>query len=180
MAVQSLLDPVIRKTKARPKYLICDKGKQSWCESFKGRCGKKGVQPRFGAVGKRGGIAAVERFIGSLKGEWVNIVPVPFREWDFRRELAMYVDWYNWHRPHSTLRAQTPAEVVRNALEGNTGRSSGIGALHFGQPDVVLAVLKQQTTTLPVGSALCRLRSGTQPHAYQNWSMNADSGAAGR
>lgn len=110
-AVQSLLDRTIRKIRAKPKHLICDKGKQFWCESFKGWCSRKEVQLRFGAVGKRGGIAVVERFIGSLKSECMDLILVPFREWEFRHELEMYADWYNQHRPHPMLGAQKPAEV---------------------------------------------------------------------
>ena len=49
--------------------------------------------------------------------------------------------------------AQTPIRVITDALEGNNGRSSGIGALRSGDPEVVLAVLKQETTTLPLGSS---------------------------
>lgn len=111
VAIQSLLDRVVRKTQAGPKHLICDKGKQFWCKSFKGWCRRKRVQPRFGAVGKRGSIAVAERFIGSLKSEWMDLILVPFREWEFRRELAIYTDWYNRYRPHSALGARTPAEA---------------------------------------------------------------------
>lgn len=82
-AVQSLLGQVIRKVRAKPKYLVCDKGKQFWCGSFKEWCRRKGVQPRFGAVGKRGSIAVVERFVGSLKSGCMNLIRAPFREREF-------------------------------------------------------------------------------------------------
>ncbi|MFC1491806.1 transposase [Nitrospinota bacterium] len=110
-AMQSLLNRTIKKESARPKYLICDKGKQFWCESFKGWCEQKGIRPRFGAVGKKGSIAVIERFIGSLKSECMDVILVPIRERDFRRELALFSDWYNRHRPHSALRGHTPAEI---------------------------------------------------------------------
>lgn len=47
----------------------------------------------------------------------------------------------------------TPLGVITDALEGNTGRSFGVGALHFGSPAAVIAVLKQQTTTMPLGTS---------------------------
>ncbi len=47
----------------------------------------------------------------------------------------------------------TPVEVITDALEGNTGRSFGVGALHFGGSTAVIAVLKQQTTTMPLGTS---------------------------
>ncbi len=111
VAMQSLLNRTIKKEGAKPKYLIYDKGKQFWCESFKDWCEQKGILPRFGAVGKKGSIAVIERFIGSLKCECMDVILVPIREEAFRRELALFSDWYNQHRPHSALGGQTPAEI---------------------------------------------------------------------
>ena len=110
-ALQSLLNHTIKKESARPKHLICDKGKQFWCESFKDWCEQKGVRPRFGAVGKKGSIAVIERFIGSLKSECMDVILVPIREEAFQNELALFSEWYNRHRPHSALHGQTPAET---------------------------------------------------------------------
>jgi len=42
--------------KAKPKYIISDKGSQFWCDGFKAWCKRKGINPRFGAVGKYGSI----------------------------------------------------------------------------------------------------------------------------
>jgi len=110
-AMQSLLNLTIKREGAKPKYLICEKGKQFWCESFKDWCEKKGILPRFGAVGKKGSIAVIERFIGSLKSECMDVILVPIQERDFRRELTFFSDWYNHHRPHSAHHGQTPAEI---------------------------------------------------------------------
>ena len=120
-AVQSLLDRTIRKSRCKPKHLICDKGKQFWCGSFKEWSRRKRIRPRFGTVGKRGSIAVVERFIGSLKSECMDLILVPYREREFCSELAMYVDWYNEHRPHSVLSAQTPAEVYGGKEPASSG-----------------------------------------------------------
>ena len=109
--MQSLLDRTIQKENAKPKYLICDKGKQFWCEGFQDWCEQKGIRPRFGAVGKKGSIAVIERFIRSLKSECMDMILVPIREGAFRYELALFSDWYNRHRPHSALCGQTPAEI---------------------------------------------------------------------
>jgi transposase InsO family protein len=110
-ALQSLLNRTIKMEKCKPKYVICDKGKQFWCKSFKDWCEQKGILPRFGAVGKKGSIAVIERFIGSLKSECMDVILVPVQERDFRRELALFSDWYNRHRPHSALCGQTPTEI---------------------------------------------------------------------
>jgi hypothetical protein len=36
---------------------------------------------------------------------------VPLRRQSFQRELALFVGWYNEHRPHSALGGKTPDEV---------------------------------------------------------------------
>ena len=109
----------IKKERARPRYLICDKGKQFWCESFNDWCEGMSILPRFGAVGKKGSIAVIERFIGSLKSECMDVILVPVREKVFHRELAFFSDWYNRHRPHSALRGQTPAEIHNGMKPAN-------------------------------------------------------------
>jgi transposase InsO family protein len=63
--VTAFLRRPIRKACATPKYLICDRGPQFWCDG----CKHHGIRPRFGAVGQHGSIAVVERFIRSLKEE---------------------------------------------------------------------------------------------------------------
>jgi len=57
--VQRFLESAI-ETSATPKYIICDKGKQFWCDMFKDWCNRHGITPRFGAVGQHGSIAVVE------------------------------------------------------------------------------------------------------------------------
>lgn len=41
----------MHQAKATPKYLISDKGKQFWRRAFKDWCQRKGIRPRFGAIG---------------------------------------------------------------------------------------------------------------------------------
>jgi hypothetical protein len=70
------------------------------------------VPPRFGAIGKSGSIAVVERFFLSLKSEMLRrLAVVPFRLCAMQHEVKAYMFWYNQHRPHSSLRGRTPAEV---------------------------------------------------------------------
>jgi putative transposase len=115
-AVQDFLNGAIGKAGSAPKYLICDKASQFWCAEFMGWCDRKGITPRFGAVGKKGSIAVIERFIRSLKRECVREILVPLREQAVLYELALFADWYNEHRPHSALDAQTPAEAYRGVV----------------------------------------------------------------
>ena len=111
VAVQNLLDRTIDEVGTAPKYLISDKGKQFWCPEFKDWCDRKDITPRFGAVGKKGSIAVIERFIRSLKRECLRVILVPLHAQAILRELALFADWYNEHRPHTGLAGRTPAEV---------------------------------------------------------------------
>ncbi len=55
---------------AAPKYIICDKGSQFWpCPGVKRWCKRQGIRPRFGAIGKHGSIAVIERAIKTIKRE---------------------------------------------------------------------------------------------------------------
>jgi hypothetical protein len=99
------------QAQAQPKYLICDQGKQFWCRGFKDWCDRKGIRPRFGAVGQQGSIAVVERFVQTVKIECTRRLVVSLRAKTFRQELSWFAIWYNQHRPHTTLRGRTPDEV---------------------------------------------------------------------
>ncbi len=110
--VRAFLGRVMHQAQAKPKYLICDQGKQFWCEGFKDWCRhRKGIRPRFGAVGQHGSIAVVERFIQTVKVECTRRLLVSLRVKTIRQELSWFTVWYNQHRPHSTLGGRTPDEV---------------------------------------------------------------------
>ncbi len=101
----------IRTAGTAPKHLVVDKGGQFWNEGFKAWCKRKGVQPRFGAIGRHGSIALVERLILSLKTECLAALLVPYRREEVMRELQWYGQWYNGSRPHTKLGGRTPDEV---------------------------------------------------------------------
>jgi putative transposase len=106
--------------KAKPKYLVCDKGSQFWCTGFKTWCKRKSITPRFGAVGKHGSIAVIERFVRSLKEECTERILMPFRREAMKQEINSYFDWYNAHRPHESLDGRTPDEVYFGRPAANT------------------------------------------------------------
>ncbi len=115
-AVRQFLGTLIANAKSKPKYLVCDKGSQFWCDDFKDWCRRKEIRPRFGAIGQHGSIAVVERFIETLKYCGTRLFLVPFRRESFRHELDYLVGWYNEHRPHTTLARRTPNEVYHNGF----------------------------------------------------------------
>jgi len=101
------------RSKSRPKAVVTDKGVEFTSRSFKRLCRSLGSHRRFGAVGKHGSIAVIERFIRSMKTEGTRRIIVPVRLGQMGRELYHYASWYNEHRPHSGIGGATPMEVMR-------------------------------------------------------------------
>jgi putative transposase len=112
-AVRQFLGRLIAKGKATPKYIVCDKGTQFWCDGFKEWCRRKGIRPRFGAVGEHGSIAVVERFIRTMKDRCTRVILVSLRREAFRGELRLFFDWFNEYWAHSTLGGRTPNEAYQ-------------------------------------------------------------------
>jgi hypothetical protein len=98
--------------RACPKYIVCDRGGQFDCDAFRAWCKRNGIKkPRYGAVGKHGSIAVVERAILTTKTLLACLLLVPYRRAAFQRELDAIVAWYNGQRPHTWLGGKTPNEV---------------------------------------------------------------------
>lgn len=97
----------------RPRHLITDHGPQFTAEEFDAWCQRRGVRQRFGAVGKYGSLAVIERLIRTIKAECTRrLGMVPFRIAAFQREMSLYLAWYNADRPHTRLRGCTPDECT--------------------------------------------------------------------
>jgi transposase InsO family protein len=95
ITVRAFVGRTILSAGATPKYLICDKDTVFWCAGFKQWCRRKGIRPRYGAVGQHGSIAVVERLIRTLKDEATRRIVVPQRQTGFRRDLTSFFAWYN-------------------------------------------------------------------------------------
>ena len=110
--LRQFLGQLLGRGGATPKYLVSDRGTQFDNEGFRDWCRRHGVRQRLGAVGKRGSIAVVERFIGTLKRECMRALTfVPLLRRLCRRELELFLGWYNAERPHMTLQGATPDEI---------------------------------------------------------------------
>ena len=109
--VRSFLDRVFREASAVPRYLITDRGTQFAAKAFARWCRRRGIRQRFGAIGKYGSLAVVERFIRTIKTECTRRILVPYRLAEFQRELKLFSSWYNAKRPHTSLETRTPDEV---------------------------------------------------------------------
>jgi transposase InsO family protein len=111
-AVRRFLERAFRSAGRRPRHLISDQGTQLDATGFRRWCRRSGICHRFGAVGKYGSLAVIERCIRTLKTEGTRrLILVPYRLANFRQELAHYCSWYNAHRPHGWLDGATPDEV---------------------------------------------------------------------
>lgn len=110
-AVRAFVQRSIRKAGTAPGHLITDQGKQFRCRQFQRWCRRERIIQRFGAIGKHGSIAVIERFIRTMKEECTRRLLVPYDRAALRREMSLYLSWYNEHRPHSLLGACTPNEV---------------------------------------------------------------------
>jgi hypothetical protein len=113
-AVRAFLGRTIAKVEACPKYIVCDQGMQFTSAGFKAWCKRKNIRPRYGAVHQYGSIAVIERFIKSLKDEWLRRLIIPLRVEAMRKELSVYTCWFNEHRPHQALDGCTPREIYED------------------------------------------------------------------
>ena len=119
-AIRRFLEGVFTRAGQQPRHLISDQGTQFVAKGFRRWCRRQGIQHRFGAVGKYGSLAVIERCIRTLKTECTRrLILVPFRFAAFRQDLALYFSWYNGHRPHTWLRGATPDEVYHGRCWAN-------------------------------------------------------------
>ena len=108
----TFLGQTVHQAGAAPKYIVCDRESIFDCDAFRRWVKRKGIKPpRYGAVGRHGSLAVVERLILTLKNECTRRLVVPMRRADFRRELHWFTLWYNKYRPHMTLAGATPDEI---------------------------------------------------------------------
>jgi transposase InsO family protein len=121
VAVRQLLGRAIRNAGCGPSHLITDQGTQFTDAGFRKWCRRRGISQRFGAVQKYGSISVVERLMRTMKSEALRRVLVPLDRRAFRREVGLFVQWYNGHRPHSTLEASTPDEAYFELLPSSRG-----------------------------------------------------------
>jgi len=111
-AVRGFLERAFRSAGARPDYFITDQGTQFTEKGFRRWCRRHGIGHRFGALGKYGSLAVIERWIRTIKNECTRrLCIVPYRLGGFEQELALYFSWYNGLRPHSWLKGATPDEI---------------------------------------------------------------------
>lgn len=119
VAIRAFLGSVVNSVGATPKYIVSDQGGQFANEVYKGWCKRRGIIPRFGALGEHGSIAVVERLFKTLKYSLLPGVLISLRRIAMHQTLDSVFEWYNEYRPHMTLRGRTPNEVYFKRFPAN-------------------------------------------------------------
>jgi putative transposase len=120
LEICALLDSAVGKAGRPPKYTITDQGVQ-FRDDYHDWCSWHGVKPRFGAIGRYGSIAIIERFMRALKQECLRRILVPYGHDALARELTSFTTWYNGFRPHEGLHGATPDEIYRGVQPAHLG-----------------------------------------------------------
>ncbi|MGK5531216.1 IS481 family transposase [Streptomyces sp. URMC 129] len=81
--------------------------------TWRGTCRLLGIQPRWTRPWRPQTNGKAERFHRTLLEEWAYIRPYTS---EAQRQAAFpdWLDWYNYHRPHTGISGQTPASHVTN------------------------------------------------------------------
>lgn len=149
--IGQLLQSAIHRS-GRPDHLISDRGVQFTAKTFRRRLRRRGIRHRFGAVGRVGSIALIERFWRTLKEAARVRRRPPLSAASLEARLRLTLAWYTAARPHTALSGATPLEVYRDQRCAVPARSPPRGrrgdgplaspfAIAFLNPDQTLPVL---------------------------------------
>jgi putative transposase len=94
-----------------PHHLVSDQGSQFTSAVFRDTLNELGIRHRFGAIGKVGSIALLERLWRTLKEALVIKVFPPLIQSELELRLELGLRYYAFLRPHQGLGGATPAEI---------------------------------------------------------------------
>jgi transposase InsO family protein len=94
-----------------PKHLVSDRGTQFTAQGFRSLIRNRGIRHRFGALGKHGSIALIERFWRTFKAISRVKICKPLIRRDLEHRVCLAVAYYAYHRPHQGLDGATPFEI---------------------------------------------------------------------
>ena len=95
-----------------PRHSVSDQGAQFTSQEFRNGLERLGVRHRYGALGRSGSIALIERFFRTLKAVADTRGRPPLLRADLERRLAVVFGYYGWLRPHQGLGGAVPAESL--------------------------------------------------------------------
>jgi len=99
------------KRHGRPAHFVSDRGRCFTGHVFRRALERLGVKPRFGAIGKKGSIALIERLWRTLKDTLGLRLMGPLVAEDLMAKIEMGLVHYSYFRPHQALGGATPAEI---------------------------------------------------------------------
>jgi transposase InsO family protein len=99
------------KRHGRPAHFVSDRGRCFTGHIFRRALERLGVRPRFGAIGKKGSIALIERLWRTLKDTLGLRLMGPLVAEDLMAKIDMGLVHYSYFRPHQALGGATPAEI---------------------------------------------------------------------
>ena len=94
-----------------PKYYVSDHGSQFTSDHFRAALKRLGISQRFGAIGKYGSIAIIERLWRTLKDLLLLRSRRAWSPAEMMRRLDDGLYYYAFHKPHQGLAGATPSEV---------------------------------------------------------------------
>jgi transposase InsO family protein len=99
------------KRHGRPGHFVSDQARCFTGEIFRRKLERLGVKQRFGAIGKKGSIALIERLWRTLKDTLGLRLMGPLVAEDLMAKIEMGLVHYAHFRPHQALGGGTPAEI---------------------------------------------------------------------
>ncbi len=94
-----------------PAHFITDKGASFTAEEFQATVARHGMKARFGAVGRHGSIAFIERLWRGLKDLLQLRLDRRLLREDLEPRIGLGLFYYSVLKPHQGLAGATPAEI---------------------------------------------------------------------
>ena len=110
MRVQSVLSQLFA-TRAAPAHLRSDNGSEFIARSLAVFLSQSGTTSRFIKPGSPWQNGHAESFMSRLRAECLDVEAFHNLA-DAEVKLSLYRSFYNWHRPHSSLRYRAPAAAM--------------------------------------------------------------------
>jgi putative transposase len=126
-----------------PRWLITDKDPVLRGDVVQRLLTQHGILRRYGAVGRKGSIALIERTWLSLKTEYVRHLFLHRSIRALEVRLRAWQRWFNGHRPHQGLGQRTPDDVYRGTRPRKTrDLTAGTLSVRFLDGDPRLPILR--------------------------------------
>ncbi len=126
-----------------PTWLVSDKDRALRNKLVNALLRRHGIRRRYGAVGRKGSIAIIERMWRSMKHEYVRHLFLYRSTKALDLRLKRWARWHNAERPHQGLGQQTPDEIYRGRPPGRTrDLTAGTLSVRFLDGDKRLPILR--------------------------------------